>query len=198
MKPNLAEIVCIVDRSGSMNAIREDAIGGFNSFLDEQKEQPGEAQLTLVLFNHNYELIHEARDIQDVAYLDKGSYTPQGMTALLDAVGRTIDDVGQRLADTPEAERPSTVIVSILTDGRENSSSDYTKTRVREMVERQQEKYSWEFIYLGANVDAFAEAGALGIPEAKTANFAHTGAGVREAHHRISGFVSEARSGDAD
>jgi hypothetical protein len=102
------------------------------------------------------------------------------------------------LADTPEAERPSTVIVSILTDGRENSSSDYTKTRVREMVERQQEKYSWEFIYLGANVDAFAEAGALGIPEAKTANFAHTGAGVREAHHRISGFVSQARSGDAD
>jgi uncharacterized protein YegL len=198
MKPNLAEIVCIVDRSGSMNAIREDAIGGFNSFLDEQKEQPGEAQLTLVLFNHHYELIHEARDIQDVAYLDKGSYTPQGMTALLDAVGRTIDDVGQRLADTPEAERPSTVIVSILTDGRENSSSDYTKTRVREMVERQQEKYSWEFIYLGANVDAFAEAGALGIPEAKTANFAHTGAGVREAHHRISGFVSQARSGDAD
>lgn len=198
MKPNLAEIVCIVDRSGSMNAIREDAIGGFNSFLDEQKEQPGEARLTLVLFNHDYELVHEARDIQDVKHLDKDTYVPQGTTALLDAMGRTIDDVGNRLAETPEGERPSAVIVSILTDGLENASSDYTRARVRQMVEHQQEKYSWQFVYLGANVDAFAEAGALGIPQAKTANFAHTGAGVREAHHRMSGFVSKARAGNAD
>jgi uncharacterized protein YegL len=121
MKENLTELVFILDRSGSMGTMAKEAIGGFNAFLEEQKKLPGEAKLTLALFDHQYSLVCNGKDIKDVEPLDDKTYVPRGTTALLDAIGRTIDDVGSRLSATTEAERPSKILVAILTDGQENA-----------------------------------------------------------------------------
>lgn len=160
----LTEIVCVIDRSGSMADIKKDAIGGFNTFLTEQKKVPLPACLTLTLFNHDYEIVHSGRNLQEIQPLTEQSYVPAGTTALLDAVGRTIDDIGKRLASTPEDQRPGKVLFVILTDGLENASKDYKKEKVRELIKHQQEKYGWRFEFLAANMDAFAEASALHIP----------------------------------
>ena len=195
MKEKKVEIVAIIDKSGSMDSIKEDAIGGFNSFLNDQKMVDGEADFTLVLFDDQYNMLIDGKDIQKVEPLNEKTYRPSGMTALLDAVGRTIDRVGERLDETPEEEKPSKVIFFILTDGLENSSSDYSRERIKEMIEHQESKYSWEFIYGGANQDAFAEAGSLGIRGANTMNFASTGKGVRNAYMSNSALVTSYRTG---
>lgn len=193
MNADLTEIICIIDRSGSMDSIRTDAIGGFNAFLGAQQQLPGQARLTLVLFNHEYERVLDGTPLPDVQPLSDETYQPAGTTALLDAVGRTIDDVGQRLAATPEAERPGKVLVCILTDGLENSSSDYTRERVQAMIQHQQETYAWEFAFLAANQDAFAEAGGLSIAAHDAAGFAATSTGVREAFHVLSDRATRTR-----
>lgn len=195
MKENLAEIVCVVDRSGSMAGIREDAVGGFNAFLESQKKHPGEARLTLVLFDHEYGLLHEGVDMQNVPPLDGDTYVPRGMTALLDAIGRTVDDVGKRLAATPESERPAKVIVSILTDGLENASRDYGNLRVAAMIEHQREKYNWEFIFLAANQDAFATAERLSIRREDAIPYEASSEGIREAHAVMGAEFIRRRSG---
>lgn len=193
MRENFSEIICIVDRSGSMHSIKDDAIGGFNQFLEDQQAVPGEANLTLVLFSHEYILVHDAVPLPQVEPLTDKTYQPSGSTALLDAVGRTIDDVGKRLAKTAEPERPSQVIVAILTDGQENASSDYSKTRLAEMIQHQEEKYAWQFFFLGANIDSFSTAGGLNIKKAQTANFVATAEGVRNAYKQQSEWVTRAR-----
>lgn len=193
MKENFTEIVCIIDRSGSMHAIRDDAIGGFNQFLEEQKGVPGEAQLTLVLFNHQYKLVHDGVGLTTIPPLDHNTYRPAGTTALLDAIGRTIDTVGERLAQTPEKERPTQVIVSILTDGLENSSRDYTQGRIAEMISHQESKYSWEFIFLGANMDAFKVASMLNISAANTSNFVASSEGTRASFRLNAEMVTKKR-----
>jgi uncharacterized protein YegL len=186
MRPDLTEIAFVLDRSGSMNAIAGDAIGGFNTFLSQQQALPGAAHLTLVLFDHEYLVVHDNVKIADVAPLNERTYVPRGMTALLDAVGRTVDAIGVRLAATPEDQRPAKVIVAILTDGLENASRDYTAARVSEMIRHQQQKYSWEFIFLAANQDAIATAGALAIQPKDAIAFTATGQGVRMAMARVS------------
>lgn len=186
MNDNLVEVVCVTDRSGSMEAIRSDAIGGFNSFLSSQQEHPGEARFTLVLFDHEYDLIHDCVDIQDAPPLDGDTYAPRGTTALLDAVGRTIDDVGKRLSQTPEPERPAKVIVSILTDGLENASRNYDNVRIAEMITHQQDKYGWEFIFLAANQDAIATAKSMSIRPEDAISYEASPAGVRAAHDEMS------------
>lgn len=193
MNANLTEIACVIDRSGSMQSIKTDAIGGFNAFLEEQKKQPGTARLTLVLFNHEYLRVHDAVDLHQVAPLDETTYVPAGTTALLDAIGRTLDDVGQRLAGTPEAERPGTVIVAILTDGYENASTDYTRARIAEMIEHQRETYGWSFIFLAANQDAIQEAEKLAIHAADALSYDATASGVRQGYAALSMAVSERR-----
>ncbi|MBA2692372.1 MAG: VWA domain-containing protein [Rubrobacter sp.] len=182
MKDGLCEVVCVLDRSDSMATIREDAIGGFNAFLDSQKKHPGEARFTLVLFDHEYDLIHDGADIQNVPPLDGETYVPRGTTALLDAIGRTVDDVGRRLAETPEDERPSKVIVAILTDGLENAIRDYDNRRVSAMIHHQREKYGWEFIFLAANQDAIATARSMSIHPEDTFAYEASPTGIREAH----------------
>ena len=200
MNSNLTEIVCIVDRSGSMSSVREDAVAGFNSFLGDQKKQPGDANITLVLFNDGYEVVHDGRPIAGVDPLNDQTYVPDGCTALLDAVGRSIDDVGKRLAATPEDERPGKVIVAILTDGLENASTDYTRERVFEMISHQHETYSWEFIFLAANQDAIAEGGKIGIKSDNSMNFAASGEGTKEAclcmSDAVMGFRTTGKTGD--
>jgi hypothetical protein len=169
MRSDLTDITLVVDRSGSMASVREDAEGGVNTFIRQQAAEPGEALLTLVQFDTEYEFVERGRPVKEVPpYV----LQPRGMTALLDAVGRAIVETGQRLAAIDEANRPGLVIFVVMTDGHENSSREFTKARIKEMIEHQQAKYNWQFTFLGANQDAFAEAAALGIGAAGSADFA--------------------------
>ncbi|MEX1021031.1 MAG: vWA domain-containing protein [Litorilinea sp.] len=194
MKADFSEIVCIIDRSGSMEPVKSDAVGGMNSFITGQKALSGTANFTLVFFNHGYQRVHDAKPLSEVQPVAAADYVPQGMTALLDAVGRTIDEVGNRLAQTPEDQRPQNVVVAILTDGLENSSKDYTRERVAQMIKHQQEKYQWEFLFLAANMDAFSEAHSLNIPQANAQNFAGTGEGQKVAYQSLHERTAKFRS----
>ena len=178
MRENSTEMVFVLDRSGSMSGLAADTIGGFNELIEKQKKIEGRAYVTTVLFDHEYEVLHDHVALGEVAPLTDKEYFARGSTALLDAVGRTIDSVGARLAAAPEEERPEHVVFVITTDGRENSSREYTAKQVREMVEHQQQKYSWQFVFLGANMDAVSEARNLGISAKYAADFTPTGRGV--------------------
>ncbi len=160
MRTDLTDIILVVDRSGSMEQIRSDAQGGVNSFIAEQANQPGEARLTLVQFDTEYEFIHRGVPISEAPPY---KLVPRGMTALLDAVGRAVNETGERLAALDESERPGLVVFVVMTDGHENSSSEFTKDQVKQMIERQQNEYSWQFTFLGADQTAFDEAGGIGI-----------------------------------
>jgi len=145
MKKDLSEIVIILDESGSMGSCKSDTIGGVNLFLENQKRIKGDVRVTLVKFSDYYKIINDAIPLDQVAYLDEHNYTPSFSTALLDAVGKTINNLGKRLADTPEAERPERVIFAVITDGYENSSREFTRSQVFQMVTHQKQKYSWEY-----------------------------------------------------
>ena len=194
MNLNLTEIACVIDRSGSMESIASDAIGGFNAFLKEQQKDTAEARLTLVLFDHEYEIVYQSVDVRQVAPLSAENYIPRGTTALFDAVGRTIDDLGRRLAKTAENERPAKVIIAILTDGLENSSRDYTQPKIASMIENQRTQYSWEFIFLAANQNAIATAGAISIKAQDAVNFAASPQGTRVAFAQMSAEVMKRKS----
>lgn len=172
MNPNLTEIVFILDRSGSMEAMVEPAISGFNRLLREQQQTPGSARFTLVLFDDQYEVPVASLPIAEVVELDTTSYVPRGSTALLDAIGRTIDDLGAKLGATPEAQRPGQVIIAILTDGMENASTQFSWQQVSARIRRQTDIYQWQFLFLGANQDAIATAGRMSIQAANSTNFA--------------------------
>ncbi|KKM01915.1 hypothetical protein LCGC14_1789700 [marine sediment metagenome] len=193
MKENLTELVFILDRSGSMQSMQEEAIGGFNAFLEDQKKVPGEAKLTLVLFDHEYNLVHNGKDINDIESLCSDTYAPRGTTALLDAIGRTVDDVGKRLAETPEEERPSKILVAVLTDGLENASRDYKKAKINEMITHQRDKYCWEFIFLGANQDAIAEGSSLGVSKIYSMTYSATPNGMKNGMRSMSYAASSYR-----
>ncbi|MFW6242761.1 MAG: vWA domain-containing protein [bacterium] len=194
MKKGLSEVVCIVDASGSMYMIRDDAIGGFNSFLEEQKKDPGETRLTYIQFNDRYNVIIENEDIQNVKPIDEKTYNPSSTTALLDAVGKTIEDVGNRLSNTPEDKRPENVIISILTDGQENASKKFTLEQVNKMINHQKEKYNWNFIFLAANQDAFSEGTKLGINQNDIFQYAATSVGINDAYRKMTHSVTSYKS----
>ena len=169
MRNDLTDITLVVDRSGSMQQIRSDAEGGVNAFIQSQAREPGEALLTLLQFDTEYEFVHHGLPIQDVS---EYQLVPRGNTALLDAVGRAINETGARLAAVPESDRPGLVIFVVMTDGLENSSREFNRAQVKKMIEHQQSVYNWQFTFLGANQDAFAEAGGMGIHAAGAAQFA--------------------------
>jgi len=194
MKDNLTELVFILDRSGSMSSMKDEAIGGFNAFLEEQQKLSGEAKLTLVLFDHEYTLVCNGKDIKCVEPLCDKTYCPRGTTALLDAIGRTVDDVGKRLAGTPECERPNKVLVAILTDGLENASKDYVKSKISNMITHQREKYLWEFMFLAANQDAIAEGESLGISKGLSFNYCCDSIGTTKAFDSLTRCSSQYRS----
>ena len=168
MRTDLTDITVIMDRSGSMQACQVEAENGLNRFIKEQQAQPGEALFSLMQFDDQYEVVHQAVPIQNVP---KCTLVPRGMTALLDTVGKTINTTGERLAAMPEAERPGLVIVVIITDGMENASQEFKREQIKDMITHQQEKYNWQFTFLGANQDAFAEAGAIGIKATAAADY---------------------------
>jgi uncharacterized protein YegL len=194
-KVGLTEIICIIDKSGSMQSIAEDAIGGFNSFLAQQKAFKGEASFTLVLFDTAYNKLYDGVDIQSVIPLTMKVYLPNGCTALLDAIGKTVDAVGKRLSETSEEKRPEKVIVVILTDGLENSSTDYTKEQINKMITHQREVYKWEFLYLAANQDAFQEGSKYGVSVNQTSNYPANGKGIKHIYTLTGQTVSSYRSG---
>jgi uncharacterized protein YegL len=174
MRQNHAEIVCVLDRSGSMASICMDSIGGFNTFLDAQRSVPGTANVSVVIFDDQYEMLYDGIDVKKADKLTIRTFMPRGMTALYDAIGRTITDVGERLSALPEADRPEKVLVVILTDGGENSSK--------------------EFNFLGANQDSFLTAGGIGISHQYTSNYAATGAGVKEVYRSLTKSVTSYRA----
>ena len=197
MKKNLTEMVFILDRSGSMSHLAEDTIGGFNSMIEQQKKEDGDAYITTVLFDHEYEMLHNHVDIKDVEPITSEEYYARGMTALLDALGRTINSVGERLNNTPEDERPEKVIFVVTTDGFENASREFTRSQVKDMIEHQQEKYSWTFMFLGANMDAVGEAASLGMNPQFARTYTASDIGTQSVYTAVSNSISYARGVDS-
>ncbi|NLX00318.1 MAG: VWA domain-containing protein [Actinomycetales bacterium] len=191
-KPDLTHLYFLLDRSGSMQSIREDTVGGFDAFIAEQRNQPGECRVTLAQFDDRYEVVYADRPVQEVPSLD---LQPRGMTALLDAIGRLITDAGASLAALPEDERPGTVIVGIMTDGLENASKEWTHPAIKALIEQQTKTYSWEFLYLGADQDAIEVGTALGVPAARSMTY--TRASSRAAMASTSAVVGRMRAARA-
>ena len=171
MKKNLTEIVFILDRSGSMAGLEDDTIGGFNAMIEKQKREPGEAYVSTVLFDNVSEVIHDRVDIQKIEPMTRREYYVRGCTALLDAVGGAIHHIGNVHRYARPEDRPEKTIFVITTDGMENASRQYSYDRVKMMIERNKDKYGWEFLFLGANIDASKEAARFGITEDRAANY---------------------------
>ncbi len=163
MKKGLTELVFILDKSGSMSGLEGDTIGGFNAMLAKQQAVEGECHITTVLFDNNYELLHDRIDIKAVSGITEKEYQVGGSTALLDAIGMTIHKIGNAQKHTADDYRAEKVMFVIITDGQENSSREYSAEKVKEQIEGQKTKYGWEFIFLGANIDAVQTAGRFGI-----------------------------------
>lgn len=202
MNPNLTEIAYILDRSGSMQPMTEAAITGFNEFLQEQLDEPGDANLSLLLFDNEFQVPYERTPLQDVRSLDTTTYVPRGSTALLDAIGLTIDTIGKKLAADPEEKRPGKVIVAIYTDGYENASIRFTMAQINEMITHQRSKYGWEFLFLAANQDAIATATQMGIARHMTSKSEFSAKGVHSSSkafsRKIRSMRKELRTGEVD
>lgn len=196
-KENLTSINVIIDASGSMQGLANDTIGSFNTFLKEQKDFPGEALFTLCTFNSTHRIVHDFVKIASVSDLDTNSYQPGGYTALLDAMGHTMEIVGQKLAALPEEERPSKVIFLVITDGEENSSFRYTSEQIKNMVEHQKDKYSWEFVFFGASLDQIAAGQALGISMNNTMSYTPSSAGTHQLYNTISSSMTSYRASNS-
>ena len=194
MKKNFATVAVILDMSGSMHHLTSDTVGNFNKFLAEQKAFPGEAALTLCTFNTEYHLVHDFIKLADVPDLNETTYSPSGGTSLLDAMGKTIDAVGKKLAALPEEERSDRVLVLTITDGAENSSTDYTHAQIKDMVEHQQSKYSWEFMFFGASMDQIHAGRSLGVSKHNTVGYVPTSVGIQDLYDNISRATSVYRS----
>jgi hypothetical protein len=193
MKQGCTHISFVLDRSGSMQFIADDTIGGFNSFLADQKALPGSATFSLLQFDDQFETIHRNADLQKVNPLDRTVYIPRGCTALRDAIGRMINLTGADLAAKPSEEHPEKVIMVILTDGFENASHEFTMEQINEMISHQRDVYKWQFVFLGANQDAIAEASKYGINADQSLTFAATGGGARNAFKSVSDNISYCR-----
>lgn len=188
------EICVILDRSGSMESIREDVIGGFNSFIDAQKKLAGRCSVSLIQFDNQYEEIYLNKHIRTVPNLNTNTFVPRGSTALLDAVGRAINNLGAKLSSLPLSERPTKVIVAIITDGMENASHEFNLSKISEMIKHQTEKYNWQFTYLGANVDAFANSDQLNINQCAGFNYQSTKVGTQHMFQALNNATESYRT----
>ena len=184
MNEQLTELIFILDRSGSMAGLENDTIGGFNSLVKKQCELPGKTIVTAVLFDDEYEVLWEGMDAEKTVLTEKEYYV-RGMTALLDAVGKTILSVRGRLANTAADKLPRKVLFVITTDGYENASREFTYKKVKEMIKFQQEKHQWEFLFIGANIDAAEEAGNLGVSEKDAIQFEASTVGVQKMYASV-------------
>lgn len=193
MRNDLTELVLILDRSGSMSGLEADTIGGFNSMIEKQKKETGEALVSVVLFDDYSEVLYDRVPIQDVEPMTEEKYYVRGCTALLDAVGGAIHHIGNVHKYARPEDVPAKTIFIITTDGMENASRRYTYEHVRHMIERQKERYHWEFLFLGANIDAVRVADRFGIRANRAVRYEHDGAGTRLNYEVLSDVVVAAR-----
>jgi len=197
MKTNLTELVFILDRSGSMGGLESDTIGGFNSMLTKQQTQDGECRITTVLFDHEYEVLHDRIDIKAVSPITEKEYFVRGNTALLDAIGKTINKIGNAQKHTAEEYRADKVLFVITTDGMENASREFDYPKIKSMIERQKSKHGWEFIFLGANIDAVEVANRFGVARNRAQNFHNDSEGIALNYSVMSQAVTSFRSAPA-
>lgn len=193
MKNNSTEIIFLLDRSGSMEGLEKDTIGGFNAFLNKQNKLEGETFVTAVLFDDEYELLWDGVDGTNLRLTEKDYYV-RGMTALLDAIGKTILNVDYRLSNV--SEYPERVFFVITTDGQENASREFSYEKVKNMIERHQRENKWEFIFLGANIDTVSEANQMGIEADDAFNFEASSTGISEMYDMVNEIVLEKRGGN--
>lgn len=193
MKKNLTELVFILDRSGSMEGLERDTIGGFNAMIEKQKKTPGEAFVSTILFDDRTEVLHDRVKIGEVQPITDKEYYVRGCTALLDAVGGAIHHIGNIHKYARSEDVPEHTLFVITTDGMENASRRYSAQRVKEMIQRQKERYSWEFLFLGANIDAVETAGSLGITPDRAVNYHCDSAGTRLNYEVVSDAVAAVR-----
>ena len=196
MDSDYTHISIILDRTGSMESIRDDTIGGFNAFLKEQKSQPGKATLTLVQFDTQdpYEVVHHFKPIQDIPEITHETYVPRASTPLLDAIGRGINDIEQSLLKIKDGDNPSKIIFVIITDGRENSSKEFHKEQVLKMVQEKTENENWQFVFLGADLDSINDAISFGINKEAALLFDKSGEGILDGWTSLSENITGYRS----
>ena len=173
MNEKLTELVFILDRSGSMSGLEDDTIGGFNSFIEKEKAKDFETKVTTILFDNKYEVLYKRRDINEVGELTSDEYFVRGSTALFDAIGRTITSLDKEISNK--------ALFVIMTDGMENSSVEFSKSQIKSMIE----SHSWEFIFIGADIDSYAEAAKIGIRKSRTANYAKSREGIGRAYMSV-------------
>ena len=194
MQRDLTEVIFILDRSGSMSGLEADTIGGFNSLLEKQKREAGSAIISTVLFDHEIQVLHDRKDIRRVAPMTEREYFVRGSTALLDAIGGAIRHIGTVHQYARRSDVPEHTLMVITTDGMENASRRYTARQVKDMVRRQQERFGWEFLFLGANIDAVETAGRFGISPERAANYRCDSEGTRLNFQVLSDAVSAVRA----
>lgn len=197
MKKNLTELVFILDRSGSMSGLESDTIGGYNSLLNKQKKEEGEAYVSTVLFDDVSEVIHDRVPLSEIIPMTDKEYYVRGCTALLDAIGGAIHHIGNIHKYAREEDRPEKTLFIITTDGMENASRRYNYEKVKQMIERQKEKYGWEFLFLGANIDAIAVAGRFGIDASRAVRYECDEKGTQVNYRVLNEAVSRVRSSAA-
>lgn len=191
MSKNLTEIIFLLDRSGSMTGLEADTIGGFNRFIKRQCSL-GKTNLTTVLFDNKYEILHNGVDADTVTLTEKEYYT-RSSTALLDAIGKTIIDVNFRLSHLDEEDYPGKVIFVITTDGLENSSTEFTYEKIKQMISHQKEVYNWEFIFMGANIDVIEESHKLGIHPSLSFSYSASSQGTNQMYNKVDHVIKEMR-----
>ncbi len=194
MKNNLTEVVFILDRSGSMQGLEADTIGGFNSLINKQKKEEGRAYISTVLFDDINEVLYDRVEIDKIQPMTENDYYVRGCTALLDAIGGAIHHIGNVHKYARHEDRPDKTLFIITTDGMENASRIYTYDKVRRMIERQKEKYGWEFIFMGANIDAVKEAGRFGINADRAVNYHSDSRGTKVTYEAMNKAVTYMRS----
>ena len=195
MKKNLTEIVFILDRSGSMSGLEADTVGGFNAMIAKQKKEPGEALISTVLFDDESVVIHDRVPVQNIAPMTERDYYVRGCTALLDAIGGAIHHIGNVHKYAREEDVPVHTLFVITTDGMENASRRYDSARVKQMIEHEKSKYGWEFLFLGANIDAVETAKHFGISEDRAVNYHSDSVGTRLNYEVVSCAITSMRSG---
>ena len=195
MKNDITELVFILDRSGSMSGLESDTVGGFNAMINKQKKKDGAAYVTTVLFDTRFDRIHDRLRLEDVPALTEKDYVPGGCTALLDAIGDTVRHIAQIHKYARAEDVPEKTVVVITTDGLENASRRYDLEQVKKLIEHEREKYGWEFLFLGANIDALETAREMGISSARSANFVPDRKGLGLCFEAMSGAIRSARRG---
>ena len=194
MKENLTELIFILDRSGSMFGLENDTIGGFNAMLEKQKQEPGQVLVTTVLFDNLCEVIHDRTDLLNIAPMTRKDYYVRGSTALLDAVGKTVAHIAKIHKYAREEDRPDKTLFVITTDGMENASRDFTYERVKNLIHRHQARDGWEFLFLGANIDAAKEAARFGIDRDHTADYLADSQGTTVLYEAVNDAVCSIRT----